>query len=77
MAIGSGDGRLYMLDPGRDERPWGFDTIAPLLASPAIAGGKLVVGSQDGKPYCFGRAVAGPDEFRTAPRQPRLWGGVS
>ena len=33
---------------------WDFDTGAPLSASPAIADGKVVIGSQDGVLYCFG-----------------------
>ena len=31
-----------------------FNAGAPLSASPAIAVGKLVIGSQDGKLYCLG-----------------------
>jgi outer membrane protein assembly factor BamB len=31
-----------------------FNAGAPLSASPAIAAGKLVIGSQDGKLYCLG-----------------------
>ena len=52
--IGSGDGRLYMLDLESGENLWDFDTGAPLSASPAIADGKIVIGSQDGVLYCFG-----------------------
>jgi outer membrane protein assembly factor BamB len=33
---------------------WEFTAGAPLSASPAIAKGKIVIGAQDGKLYCFG-----------------------
>jgi outer membrane protein assembly factor BamB len=33
---------------------WEFDAGAPLSASPAIANGRIVIGSQDGRLYCFG-----------------------
>jgi outer membrane protein assembly factor BamB len=33
---------------------WEFNTGAPLSSSPAIARGKIVIGAQDGKLYCFG-----------------------
>ncbi|MYK90501.1 MAG: PQQ-binding-like beta-propeller repeat protein, partial [Acidobacteria bacterium] len=51
---GSGDGRFYILDLESGEKHWEFDTGAPLSASPAIADGKVVIGSQDGVLYCFG-----------------------
>ena len=31
-----------------------FEAGGPLSASPAIAGGRLVIGSQDGKLFCLG-----------------------
>ena len=43
-----------MLDLETGEKLWEFDTAAPLFASPAIAEGRLVIGSQDGVLYCFG-----------------------
>jgi outer membrane protein assembly factor BamB len=33
---------------------WAFETGSPLSASPAIAAGRVVIGSQDGRLYCFG-----------------------
>jgi outer membrane protein assembly factor BamB len=52
--VGSNDGRLYVLDLASGEKRWEFDAGAPLAASPAIAAGRLVIGSQDGRLYCFG-----------------------
>ena len=51
---GSSDGRLYVLDLDTGEKLWEFDTAAPLVASPAIAESRLVIGSEDGILYCFG-----------------------
>jgi outer membrane protein assembly factor BamB len=33
---------------------WEFEAGAALSASPAIADGKVVIGAQDGRLYCFG-----------------------
>ncbi|MFN0083835.1 MAG: PQQ-binding-like beta-propeller repeat protein [Blastocatellia bacterium] len=33
---------------------WEFNAGAAVSASPAIASGRVVIGSQDGKLYCFG-----------------------
>jgi len=33
---------------------WEFDTGAALTASPAVAAGKVVIGSGDGRVYAFG-----------------------
>ena len=52
--IGSGDGRLYVLDAASGKKIWEFDTGAGLTASPAVADGKVVIGAQDGRLYVFG-----------------------
>ena len=43
-----------VLDLAAGAKIWEFNAGAPLSASPAIAGGRIVIGSQDGKVYCFG-----------------------
>jgi outer membrane protein assembly factor BamB len=43
-----------VLDAARGDKVWEFDTGAPLTGSPAIAGGRVVIGSGDGVIYCFG-----------------------
>jgi outer membrane protein assembly factor BamB len=51
--VGSNDGNLYELDLATGRKAWEFTAGAPLLASPAVAGGVLVIGSEDGTLYCF------------------------
>jgi len=34
-----------------------FEAGSPLSASPAIAEGRVVIGSQDGRLYCLGQAA--------------------
>ena len=52
--IGSNDGRLYMLDLAKGAKLWEFEAGSPLSSSPAIAAGRIVIGAQDGRVYCFG-----------------------
>jgi len=52
--VGSSDGKLYVLDAQTGRKVWEYDTGDALTASPAIASGRLVIGAQDGKLYCFG-----------------------
>ena len=48
------DGRLYALDAVSGKKVWEYEAGAGLSASPAVAAGKLVIGSQDGKLFAFG-----------------------
>ena len=43
-----------MLDLRTGEKHWEFDTGGAITASPAIAGGRVVIGAQDGVLYVFG-----------------------
>jgi outer membrane protein assembly factor BamB len=52
--IGSNDGHFYVLDLAAGMKLWDFEAGAPLSASPAIGAGRIVIGSQDGRLYCFG-----------------------
>jgi outer membrane protein assembly factor BamB len=52
--VGSGDGRLYALELETGKLVEEFDAGAPLTASPAIAAGRLVLGTTDGQLLCFG-----------------------
>jgi outer membrane protein assembly factor BamB len=52
--IGSGDGRFYVLDAATGEKQWEFDAGGPILASPALSAGRVVVGTTGGVLYCFG-----------------------
>ena len=52
--IGSNDGKLYVLDAATGKSVFEFEAGGPLSASPAVADGRLVIGSQDGKLFCLG-----------------------
>jgi outer membrane protein assembly factor BamB len=51
---GSDDGRLYLVALADGKEVWHYDVGEAITASPAVAGGKIVVGSEDGSVYCFG-----------------------
>jgi outer membrane protein assembly factor BamB len=51
--IGSSDGRFYVLDTRKGDKLWEFDMGGPVTASPAVASGRIVIGSQDGRVVCF------------------------
>jgi outer membrane protein assembly factor BamB len=48
-----------VLDLGTGKKLWDFEAGAPLSASPAIAAGRIVIGAQDGRLYCFGEGGSG------------------
>ena len=54
MFVGSFDGTLYAIDAETGRERWRFETGPPLVASPAVGGGSLVIGTDDGVIYCFG-----------------------
>jgi len=52
--VGSNDGRFYVLGLTNGAKIWEFNAAGPISASPAIAKGRIVVGTLDGRLYCFG-----------------------
>jgi hypothetical protein len=45
---------LYELDLAKGTKLSEFDAGAAITASPAVSNGRLVVGTHDGRLYCFG-----------------------
>ena len=43
-----------VLDAQGGAKRWEYEAGNALTASPAIAAGRLVIGAQDGRIYCFG-----------------------
>jgi eukaryotic-like serine/threonine-protein kinase len=43
-----------VLDVTSGKSVFQFEAGGPLSASPAVAGGRVVIGSQDGKLFCLG-----------------------
>ena len=54
VVVGSGDGKLYVLDLTTGRKVWEFESGAPFLASPALASGRIIIGDMDGRIYAFG-----------------------
>lgn len=55
VVIGSDDGRGSLLARvGRRTEVWNYDIGHPVQSSPAVAGGRFVIGAHDGVIYCFG-----------------------
>ena len=52
--LGSKRGPVLALDKATGEPVWEFDTGSAIMASPAVASERLVIGSLDGILYCFG-----------------------
>ena len=55
VVVGSGDGKVYVLDLTTGKKVWEFDAGAAFTASPAIAGGRIVIGDTDGRVYGIGQ----------------------
>ena len=52
--IGSGDGRLYAIQLKTGKQLWRFEAGGAIVGSPAVAGGRLVIGTDAGDLYCLG-----------------------
>jgi outer membrane protein assembly factor BamB len=45
---------LYVLDLATGAKVWEFEAGAAITASPAIAGGRIIIGDVDGRVYGIG-----------------------
>lgn len=52
--VGASDGNLYALSLADGREVWRFEAGGAITASPAVADGRLVIGTEDGVLYCFG-----------------------
>ena len=52
--FGTVGGELVALNLNSGEKIWDFVIGASIIASPSVAAGKLVIGADDGRIYCFG-----------------------
>ena len=53
--VGAADGRLYGLDLKSGKQVWEYQATGGFSGSPAVAEGKLVIATDRGVVYCFGR----------------------
>ncbi|MCB0301475.1 MAG: PQQ-binding-like beta-propeller repeat protein, partial [Calditrichaeota bacterium] len=49
-------GNIHRLSVSTGQEKWQFTAGSAIVASPAIAAGKLVIGTGDGEVLCFGAA---------------------
>jgi outer membrane protein assembly factor BamB len=55
VAVGSDDGRVYLVALADGKELWSYEIGRPVGSSPAVAGGRIVIGAEDGFVYCFGQ----------------------
>jgi outer membrane protein assembly factor BamB len=54
LYVGSNDGKFYVMDTATGKTVQEFDAGGPIDISPALAGGRVVFGTVDGKLFCPG-----------------------
>ena len=50
----SDDGRLYLLSLATGKKLWSYELGKPIISSPAVANGSVIIGCDDGNVYAFG-----------------------
>jgi outer membrane protein assembly factor BamB len=55
VIVGSSDGKLYVLDLNSGKKLWEFEAGAPITGSPAVSGGRIIIGDGDGRIYSIGQ----------------------
>ena len=53
LYLTSSFGDLFVLDRATGEELWALNVDAPILSQPAVAGGKVFLGTADGSLYAF------------------------
>ena len=54
LVVGSGDGKLYIVDAASGKSTFEFEAGGAISASPAVVDGRVVIGTVDGKLFCLG-----------------------
>ena len=54
LSFGSQDGRVYLVNMATGQQLWSYEIGRELNTSPAVAGGLVVMGAEDGVVYAFG-----------------------
>ena len=54
VITGGIDGRIYVLNLENGLEIWSYEIGAAILGGPAVAGGLIIVGAEDGRIYTFG-----------------------
>jgi outer membrane protein assembly factor BamB len=64
--VASQDGRLTLLDLDSGEPRWSFDAGSAIAGTPAVAGGWVLIASEDGRIWAFSGPVAEGERRRAA-----------
>ncbi len=59
IVVGSGDGFLYILDAATGEKVWSYE-CGGVYGSAALVDGRILIGADDGRLYCFGSEAQTP-----------------
>ena len=70
----SANGKVYSLDAAPGRVRWTRLTDGPIRLAPTVAEGRVYVGSDDGRAYCFGDDGSLVWKFRAAPDDQRVLG---
>jgi outer membrane protein assembly factor BamB len=62
VVFGSGDGWMFVLSLKDGSELWSYEIGRPIMSSPAVVDGHVLVGANDSRLYCFGPAPKGPEE---------------
>jgi outer membrane protein assembly factor BamB len=47
---------LYIIDINNGTEKWSYEIGAKIISCPAVAGGKIIIGADDGNIYAFGES---------------------
>ena len=50
------DGRIYAVDRKSGKQTWTYEAAGGFVGSPAIADGRMVIASDEGVVFCFGKS---------------------
>jgi outer membrane protein assembly factor BamB len=54
VIVGSGDGRIYMVDIEKGTKLWSYEIGSAIVSSPAVVKNMLIVTAMNGSIYAFG-----------------------
>ena len=62
VVFGSGDGWVFVLSLKDGSKLWSYEIGRPIMSSPAVVDGRVLLGANDSRLYCFGPAPVSPED---------------